>query len=589
MNTSESTVCKPNKGIPPFVSIEKLVSEIQAGNRIGVGGALFYRLPLALIQAVIKTQVRQLEYVGWSGGIPLEMLIAAKSVSKIKFCFSSLDLFGLAPVFRKALEDKSIEAEDWTAISLISALRAGQAGFHSAIIPRAPGSEVYDRSGYCREVSDPWSNQSLSLARSLPLDFSLIHASRADEEGNIEILGSQHLDLSLMGAAKKTLFTVEEIVPRGKLGGHSSSLIWPRKLVGAIALAPGGAYPTSSPGYYIADYRQISKSASVVPFQFQQPTSERLDFLKRADQIKANHVTAENIRKISKIPIVQGEAKTEEIMIVWLAKEFNHDSICSVGAVSPLAYTAYLFAKRTHAKGLTILPVNAGCVDVPSRPMVLSLAETLDTQNALYWQGGDTAWDRFYVNGRLTHEVVSSAQIDAYGRSNTIEIKTKEKTIRLPGQGGMAEVADLGQHLVFYLSRHSKRNLVEQVDCSAVARTYLTDKEREAHGLRPGTVKLITDLGVFEVNHQSRRFELVMIHPHVTVEKIKEETGFQFEVKSPLPQTPMPTEEELKILREEIDPLSIRFLESVTSKERITLLDSILEAEESFVEKQSHS
>jgi glutaconate CoA-transferase, subunit A len=571
-------------GYPPILSLDELAGYVGNGQRIGVGGALFYRLPMALVQAIIRQGRRDLEYVGWSGGIPLELMLAAGSVSRIKFCFSSLDLFGLAPLFRKALEEKTVEAEDWTAISLIAALRAGQAGFSSALIEKAPGSEVYDRSGYTRQITNPGSKESLTLARALPLDVSLVHASRADEDGNIEILGSQHLDLSLMGAARRTLFTVEEIVPRGKLSGAKSSLIWPRKLVGGIAVVPSGAYPTSSPGYYSTDYREIARASSTVPFQVQSPTEERVRYLHKADRVAAQGVTAQELKKYRVEASVEGPARMEEIMIFWLAQQLDHESICAVGAVSPLAYTAYLLAKRTHAKGLTILPVNAGCVDVPVRPMVLSLAEVLDTQNALFWQGGDTAWDRFYVNARLTHEVVSSAQIDAYGRSNTIEIKTKDKMIRLPGQGGMAEVADLGQHLVFYLSRHSRRNLVEKVDCSAVARTYLTDEERLAKGLKPGTVKLITDLGVFEVNHKTRRFELVMIHPGVSVEKIREETGFSFEVKFPLPLTPVPDAAELNILREEIDPLSIRFLESVSSKERAGLLQAILKAEEDWVE-----
>jgi glutaconate CoA-transferase subunit A len=277
-----------------------------------------------------------------------------------------------------------------------------------------------------------------------------------------------------------------------------------------------------------------------------------------------------------------------ERMIYWLSRQFDNDSILSVGAVSPLAFAAYLLAKRTHAPRLLILAANAGCVDPATRPALMSLAEAMDVQTALHWCGGDHAWYRYYLPGYISNEVVSSAQIDRFGRSNTIEIRTSKGMLRLPGQGGMAEVADLSDNLYFYLPRHSTRNLVEQVDFAGVARHLLTAQEREAVGLQPGEVKLVTNLAVFKVDHDTREFKIVSLHPGVTLAEVQEATGFPVHCEGDIPLTEEPDEESLRMIREEIDPLGLRFLESATGPDRQAMIDKILDAEEALIKAQGN-
>src|SRR5260221_4179196 len=76
-------------------------------------------------------------------------------------------------------------------------------------------------------------------------------------------------------------------------------------------------------------------------------------------------------------------------MVCWLASQLDNESICSAGAVSPLAATSYLLAKATHAPDLTILMTSGGLLDVPVRPMLLSLGEALDTASAAAHCGGE--------------------------------------------------------------------------------------------------------------------------------------------------------------------------------------------------------
>ena len=116
-----------------FKSLNYLAGLVENNTSIGIGGHHFARLPIALIDKLLQKKPKNLEFISWSGGLALELFLQKNSVKKIQICFSSLDIFGLAPIFRKTCENKSIEVIDWSALGLIKALRAGQQNIDFAI------------------------------------------------------------------------------------------------------------------------------------------------------------------------------------------------------------------------------------------------------------------------------------------------------------------------------------------------------------------------------------------------------------------------------------------------------------------------
>src|SRR6266576_3172952 len=106
----------------PFVPLPELVAAVADGSRVGVGGALLTRLPLAALHALAARRPRDLTYVSWGGGIPLEILLGAGAVGRIVFCFSSLDIFGLAPLFRRAVEEDRVAIDEWPAFAFTARL-----------------------------------------------------------------------------------------------------------------------------------------------------------------------------------------------------------------------------------------------------------------------------------------------------------------------------------------------------------------------------------------------------------------------------------------------------------------------------------
>ena len=237
-------------------------------------------------------------------------------------------------------------------------------------------------------------------------------------------------------------------------------------------------------------------------------------------------------------------------MVTCLSREDDNSSICSVGSVSPLAMVSYLLAKKTHAPGLTIIALNGGFIDIDFHPMSLTLAEPLEFASAKVCWGGDETYHWYYQQGRITHEVITVAQVDVHGRTNNAWITSKGKVLRLPGQGGMADVANLHKNFILYLTRHSPERLIEAVEFCTASRGLLTDKERKQAGLQPGKVRLISDLGMFELDLEVNRFRLVSIHPGIALDRVRAQTGGDFLIAEPLPQTEPPSKEDLRLIRD---------------------------------------
>ena len=108
-----------------LVTLDELAAMVPDGARLGIGGVHLSRLPLALVRKVLALGRKDFVFTSWGGGLPLEMLLAAKAVRKLIFCFSSLDIFGLSPRFREALEKNQIEVEEWTALAMMQGLHTG--------------------------------------------------------------------------------------------------------------------------------------------------------------------------------------------------------------------------------------------------------------------------------------------------------------------------------------------------------------------------------------------------------------------------------------------------------------------------------
>lgn len=576
----------------PWVpGLSELVAEVGAGSRIGVGGFHFSRPPVAAIRA-LGEQARDLHYVAWGGGLPMEMLLAEDRLASASICFSSLDVLGPAPRFRRAVEAGALELHEWTALGMIAALRAAGENLPTAVIQEPAGSALSD--GFSVPATNPFAREAetvpLRAVPSLPIDHLLLHAQRADDEGNVEIQGARGLDMSMIFAARRVLVTVEERVPRGELGA-ARAFVLPRTFVSRLAIADGGAYPGSCLPFYPADYRAIERDFGAGASGLPSPAEpERMQSLRRWASTPAPALVRELQAPDLESAPDPDRWTVDELMVTTIAATIEPGAVCSVGSASPLPTAAYLLAKHLRVPDLLLMSHNGGLVDMPVRPLSLTAGELLDQHLAVAHTGGDETYHWYYQRGLVTHEVVGSAQVDAHGATNNLFVRRGDGSIvRLPGQGGMADVSNLHANFMIYLPRQAVRNTPPRVEVVSAARVWRDPAQRRRFGLAPGRTLVVTDLAVFEAAPDDGGLVLVSLHPGVELDHVREHTGFELRIADELRTTAPPTSEELDALRRVIDPLGVRRLDMVAAAERRDLITALLDREERVLDSMEDS
>lgn len=158
--------------------------------------------------------------------------------------------------------------------------------------------------------------------------------------------------------------------------------------------------------------------------------------------------------------------------------------------------------------------------------------------------------------GLIEYGFLGGAQIDPYGNLNTTVIGPHERPrVRLPGSGGANDVGSLCWRTIA-LMKHDTRRFVEKVDFITTPGYLNGPGARERAGLPKdtGPYRVVTDLAILGYDDETKRMKLLATNPDVTVEQVVENTGFKLIIPEEVLQNEPPTLEELKVLREEVDP-----------------------------------
>jgi glutaconate CoA-transferase subunit B len=267
-----------------------------------------------------------------------------------------------------------------------------------------------------------------------------------------------------------------------------------------------------------------------------------------------------------------------ELMCASLAREIEDGDVIVLGSFTPLAYASYILAKITHAPNSTLLAYAA----VDFRPFQLSFirAEASATRgSALMWTMLEDL-NSVHLKGRGDVEAISSIQADQYGNINLSVVGEYDSPkLRGPGGAGAPEVIKMHRKMIGYFPNHSKMTFVPKVDVITGTRYVIGAEERIKAGYRPGPIRYISNLAVISKHESDKPFAIDSLHPGVTVEQVVENTGFELEVPKEIPETEKPTEEQVRLLREEVDPYRTLEFDFKPGKERLGFLNEILNKE----------
>jgi len=234
-----------------------------------------------------------------------------------------------------------------------------------------------------------------------------------------------------------------------------------------------------------------------------------------------------------------------------------------LGAAIPLGVVATQLARATHAPNLVCIygiwvdpdPFTdyfSVLVD-PSALQVFKASAFIDM--------GDLhdLWQR----GEIDFGLVRPAQIDQYGNINNSVIgEFSRPKVRLPGGVAIGDVSHLVGRLLAYVPRHEPRVFVEKVDFITGPGNLEEGRWRRKMGIKGrGPYKVVTDLAVLGFDEENGRMRLESLHPGVLVDEVQENTGFRLIIPKKVPETEPPTVEQLRLIRERIDPSDVRKLD----------------------------
>lgn len=241
-----------------------------------------------------------------------------------------------------------------------------------------------------------------------------------------------------------------------------------------------------------------------------------------------------------------------ELMIVVGARQLEDG--CSVGVGTGAPCAAAMLAQRTHAPELLIF-FEAGGVKPELRNMPVSVGDS-----RTFWRGvrAGSMSDvmETCARGMVDYTFLGGAQIDSFGNLNSTMAGSDHDRprVRFPGSGGANDYASYCWKTLV-MTVHDRRRFVEKVDFITTPGWLQGGTSREDAGLprKTGPYRIITTMAVMGFHAESHRMMVLSTHPGYTREDVQDATGFELLWAENLSETEPPTEEELRILRDEID------------------------------------
>jgi glutaconate CoA-transferase, subunit B len=270
--------------------------------------------------------------------------------------------------------------------------------------------------------------------------------------------------------------------------------------------------------------------------------------------------------------MMSGNYTIDELICTCIARQVQDGEVLAQGINTPLVMAGYIMAKCIYAPNVSFAPAVAPGLASSWGALGVGSIEATWLENAQMSVGFDIAVGELLPRYN-PKEFFRPAQVQANGNFNNIAFGNDyyKPRLRLPGTGGIPDVTVYSEHVYLYVPRHSRVTFVEQVDFVS-GLGHVPERTRGA-----GPKYLVTDLGQFDWADGVMR--LTSLHPSVEQKRVEHKTGFSLVAAPDLRETEPPSAEELRLLREVIDPLGVRKLETLSGSARKAHLRAILEAE----------
>jgi len=241
-----------------------------------------------------------------------------------------------------------------------------------------------------------------------------------------------------------------------------------------------------------------------------------------------------------------------ELMAVAAAREIRDGEVVFAGTGLPML--GAMLAQRTHAPECCII-FEAGTVASQLAHIPMSVGDPRVMRGAAVAAGLSEVFTYVLQAGRVDVGFLSGAQIDHFGNINSTAIGQDpiHPQVRFAGSGGSCDIACLACRTVI-IAKHEKRRFPEKVDYITSPGWLSGGNSRQRVGLvRGGPSVVVTTMGVMRFRPHTCEIYLASFHPGLSAEAVAAETGFPLDIEGAV-ETPLPSFDEIHILREIVDP-----------------------------------
>ena len=245
---------------------DAIAVHVHDGDTVALEG-FTHLIPFAAGHEIIRQGRRDLTLVRMTPDLIYDQLIGMGCARRLIFSWGGNPGVGSLHRLRDAVErswPRPLEIEEHSHAAMAAAFAAGAAGLPCALLRGYIGSDLVGKHPHIRRLACPFTGEQLAAVPAIRPDVGIIHAQRADRDGNVLIEGIVGVQKEVVLAARRAIVTVEEIVDSLRPPGPNA-VVLPHWTITAIALAPGGARPSYAQGYYgrdnafYADWDTISR------------------------------------------------------------------------------------------------------------------------------------------------------------------------------------------------------------------------------------------------------------------------------------------------------------------------------------------
>jgi len=239
--------------MPKSTSLSQAIAaHVRDGDLVYAAG-FTHLIPFAAGHEIIRQGKKNLTLARATPDIIYEQMVAAGCARKLIFSYSGNPGVGSLRIVRTEMETGRLEYEEYSHFAMITRLTAGAAGLPFLPMKSVGTDDLVKANSQYRTIADPYSGETLNTVPALHPDVAIIHAQRANANGDTQIWGIIGEQKEAAFAAKRVIVTAEEIVDDEVIRADPNRTILPGLIVSAVCHVPHCAHPSYAQGYYDRD------------------------------------------------------------------------------------------------------------------------------------------------------------------------------------------------------------------------------------------------------------------------------------------------------------------------------------------------